>query len=425
MRLKDVVHSDFYKKVNNKGIVYRDVTLGGDPEFFVADKTGRILPSDHFFPGKHNPIILSSDRTKSLNKDGQNKVFFDGIQGEINPAAQKCRDYLNINIKELLLEVSSRIGDNKVVLKPSVRVLKKTLEVADPEAKVFGCMPDFNAYTLTTNTCEMDASKHFYRYAGGHIHLGISSVYTKSNDPEYAMVHNEENHIRIIKFMDVMVGVLSVLLDRGKDAKRRRTKYGKAGCFRPTPYGVEYRTPSCWWLKSPMLSSLVYGLARMCWVMILNNIDEEFRALVGADDETVRGICDESDIRAAKKLWKNMRPFIAVVGKRAWNPIHISNYYGRYGKHNSSALAKLAEHCSTMGVPPYAALEENKITFSLPVLDYIINNGLDSVISDDIKEEWGLTIPEACCQGFMITAHRKLSKNRDFLNFQRNYYKGV
>lgn len=47
--------------------------------------------------------------------------------------------------------------------------------------------------------------------------------------------------------MDLHLGVPSLVLD--KDTERRKL-YGKAGAFRPKPYGVEYRTLSNFWIWS-------------------------------------------------------------------------------------------------------------------------------------------------------------------------------
>ncbi|OYV41139.1 MAG: hypothetical protein B7Z80_02685 [Rhodospirillales bacterium 20-64-7] len=56
--------------------------------------------------------------------------------------------------------------------------------------------------------------------------------------------------------MDYFLGIHSLLWD--KDGTRRKL-YGKAGAFRPKPYGMEYRVLSNRWLDSPDLTRWVYN----------------------------------------------------------------------------------------------------------------------------------------------------------------------
>ncbi len=56
--------------------------------------------------------------------------------------------------------------------------------------------------------------------------------------------------------MDLFIGAQLVKYD--KDTARREL-YGKAGAFREKDYGVEYRTPSNYWITSQDMMRWVYG----------------------------------------------------------------------------------------------------------------------------------------------------------------------
>ena len=56
-----------------------------------------------------------------------------------------------------------------------------------------------------------------------------------------------DTSLALVKYMDAFLGIPSVVKDKDK---KRRSLYGKAGCFRLTDYGVEYRV-----LSSTMMSS--------------------------------------------------------------------------------------------------------------------------------------------------------------------------
>ena len=57
----------------------------------------------------------------------------------------------------------------------------------------------------------------------------------------------QEQQLDMIKAMDATLGLESVLLD---DDTERKKLYGKAGCFRFTAFGIEYRSLSNFWIKT-------------------------------------------------------------------------------------------------------------------------------------------------------------------------------
>jgi hypothetical protein len=66
-----------------------------------------------------------------------------------------------------------------------------------------------------------------------------------------------------IKFLDLFAGIIGVLLNPCPGEKYRREIYGKAGSFRYTYYGLEYRTLSNFWMCDKALISLILGTARL------------------------------------------------------------------------------------------------------------------------------------------------------------------
>lgn len=384
-------------------------SMGGDPEFFISTAKGKIMNADAFLPGKEKPLDVGAHGKLP------SKLFFDGIQGEMAVAYSTCREFLVDNIRYCWDKLVTMLPpDHKIVLKPSARIQKAVIEGADPEARIFGCAPDFNAYTLSTNTPEMDATHHPYRYAGGHLHFGLWDIqYRSKKDPFMQMISNESDHLRIIKLFDLLVTIPTLLLDNGPDAIRRRSKYGRAGCFRPTPYGVEYRTPSCWWLKSPSTVSIVYGLARIAWTMVGMGLDGEFVKAVEVDEDTVSGCINESDTKTVKSIWSRMRPYLAVIGWPFTNPLNIGtvktdkfdyvkdNYKGFNG---APQLKGRPVHC-------------------LAAFEYMLKNGLHSVVNPDVPNEWASGGVDGAYNGFANESFGKLLNNEDFQKFQKGFLK--
>jgi hypothetical protein len=238
------------------------------------------------------------------------------------------------------------------------------------------------------------------------VHLGWSSPYGAEGEPEYDLVKRPENHIRTIRFLDLIVGLVTLPLDNAPGSKQRREKYGKAGCFRPTPYGVEYRTPSCWWLASSPTTSLVLGLARTAWNLLVWGLDDEFRKLTETPDGDIRAIVDEGDTKESYKVWKRIRPYLAVTGTVS-NPLHVSAIYSKMDvrwKYNYNSLISPLHGKAGAGVSALAAFE------------YAIKNGIGVLADPDPIVEWNKT-----SYGFTAGSYVKLIDNPDFHKFQTEF----
>lgn len=404
MKLSGLKMSLVNKLHNRQG----SVSFGGDPEYFISNSRGKILNADAFFPGKENPLEVNAHA-----ENVPSKLFFDGIQAEMAFSQHVCREYAADNIKGCWKSIFRRIPKgHKVVLKPSARIHKDILEVADPEARRFGCAPDLNAYTCTTNTPEMDASRHPFRYAGGHIHLGLPNRnYIAESDPYKRMASTADGHLRIIKFLDLIVTIPTLLLDNTSAAKRRRSKYGKAGCFRPTPYGVEYRTPSCWWLKSPITFSIVTGLARLAWTIVGLELEKDFMKALKIDEDTIRGCIDESDGKTVSAIWEKLMPYIALSGITVGNPLHIGTFSSSSDEWPSDGYRGTHR----------MELRGNSVVYTLPAFEYMLRNGVDSIISNDVKKEWGIGKGNKFHNGAQLGMYYKLRDNEDYASFQESF----
>ena len=81
--------------------------------------------------------------------------------------------------------------------------------------------------------------------------------------PLKSYAHAYRNPEILIPLLDFFCGIPSVLLDRENNQKSRRELYGKAGSYRYTTYGLEYRTLSNFWALSVPLTSYILGGVRL------------------------------------------------------------------------------------------------------------------------------------------------------------------
>lgn len=230
-------------KINNLAF-----TFGADPEVFVgADRPGSAIG------------VLGGSKTAPLRVAG-GAVQEDNVLAEFNIDPAGDEDQFVAGIQSVLRILQQMLPSGMAVLPriASHEYTREELRSYGPAAMVFGCDPDYNAYTREQNRPPSRGSN--LRTAGGHIHVGYEHP-------------NEEPNFMIVQCMDLYLGVPSVLMD--PDVRRRR-QYGAAGCLRHKPYGVEYRTLSNFW---------IFDEATIRWA---------FRQTVHSISRAMAGACDQS-----------------------------------------------------------------------------------------------------------------------------------
>lgn len=222
-----------------KGIEF---TIGADPEFFLQDKkTGRFI-------GAHGTTPGTKKKPEKFRDLGALQV--DGMALEVNTKPVTTTIAFKLNLRLMLDAIPVRLSDRgfknvSLEASPTADFDEEEWARAPEEAKILGCSPDFNAWTGNVNEVP-DASVPF-RSGAGHIHIGWGKGIKQTED--FKKVCAE-----FTKEMDAALGVASLLWDQDT---RRRELYGRAGAFRPKPYGVEYRTLSNAWLRSYALMDYV------------------------------------------------------------------------------------------------------------------------------------------------------------------------
>lgn len=192
--------------------------LGADPEVFLCDSAGRHISSIGLIGGdKWNPV-----QCKGLRKGFTLQEDNVSLEFGIPPAASADEFFENINLvmKQGLKKTGLLFSNMSAVIFPAD-------QMKHPNAFVFGCEPDYNAWTREENTKPIPPHE-FMRSAGGHVH-----------------VETDKDPVVVSQNMDLYLAVPSVLMDEGGDDRRKM--YGKKGAFRPKPYGLEYRVLSNFW----------------------------------------------------------------------------------------------------------------------------------------------------------------------------------
>lgn len=266
--------------------------IGADPEMFLMKNEQLVAVQPYVKGTKEMPQPLPSGG--NAQKDNV------AIEFGMVPAASKA-DWLK-NIGVTLKELQELLPEGvRLVALPSSHFPADQLE--HPECKEFGCDPDYNAWTGAINEPPADAAENTFRSCGAHVHLSIT-------DKRHDFLDTMDGKLMTIRIMDCTLGLVSTILDNSQESIERRKLYGKAGCFRSTPYGVEYRTLSNYWIKHPMLTELIYLLTKDV-VDIM--VDEKFiDVLKAAGKKRIQRIINEGDARTAEViLYKRVAKFLS------------------------------------------------------------------------------------------------------------------
>jgi len=255
-------------------------TVGCDPEFFIRGRGGTLIPAHERLPAKGR----------------QPGVFWDGFQGEFTVPAESCLDLLRSNITEALLTTSRHLKAGEYLSMDNVvEPPPEWLEKAPPEYVNFGCAPSRNVYDDVPPIQGLDPRSVPIRTAGGHIHLSLPAGFLDKTDKAASLF------VLAVKELDRVLGVISIGLFQHWERPERRILYGRAGEFRKTKYGMEYRTLSNAWLVHPVAYNLVYEIARRVIGYVYHY--EKPLAIWKVTEKQARQIIDDVDIQLAKKVF--------------------------------------------------------------------------------------------------------------------------
>ena len=209
-------------------------TFGADPELILTSKdTGEVFPACGTFPGTKDKPVPIPGVGKGFN------MHVDNVMLEFSVPHTGTPDEMTDNVYAAIIGIMDYLknthGDRYEIMN-KCSMMYPTRILDNPLAFEFGCSPDFQAHEgkgtkiplMDRDTFADDDGE--WRFAGGHIHIG----YDVTKVPQFAMA----------MIMDALVGLPLMLHEQ---QGKRRAFYGRAGRFRYTAYGIEYRTPSNAW----------------------------------------------------------------------------------------------------------------------------------------------------------------------------------
>ncbi len=263
-------------------------TIGTDPEFFIRSDKGKYLNAETMFPGtKDEPFPMNSGA--GLQTDNVAVEFASPVGKDGGDLVTKLRN----TFKELFLMMPAN-----TVLDLSPAALFDNDQLQTEQAQLFGCSPSYCAWDLVENE-RPNATVSNLRSVGAHIHIG------KADGDGNDFLLDPYGKINTVRMCDAFHGIISVVLDTSKESVMRKALYGKAGEHRPKEYGVEYRTLSPFWMKSPSLVMLIDALTTDALRFVREERHEELIAELGGA-EVIRNIINNGDVDKAREVIENV-----------------------------------------------------------------------------------------------------------------------
>ena len=251
-----------------------EITLGSDPELFLFDtKTSQIVNALTVLKkDKHDPIELT---------DGV-KMYADNVLVEASFSPAHTPVAATMAIRSVLKACHNFVGNDYSLLplcahkmsglppKPSDELVEKWLEDKSGEVKgvppewQIGCNPNFDVYGGEFGAIRKQTPfRDELRSGSFHIHVGNSN-YLSGEDKRLLTI---ESKVAAVKLMDLFVGLSEVVINTDSTSIKRRELYGRAGEFRPTKYGIEYRVLGNYALRHPKTTLLMFELTAFAMSM--------------------------------------------------------------------------------------------------------------------------------------------------------------
>lgn len=232
--------------------------------------------------------VIGRDKNDPVKLECGEKYYADNALFEFSVKPSDTTMGMVQNLQQVIREAAFRLPEHKLVAQSS-HVFDKD-DLKNPSSWLIGCTPSFNAWTEQVN--QPGKFESGLRTGSFHIHIGMDNL-KKLGDKLLA-----------VKMLDIHLGCASVIFDQDPSVKARRQLYGKAGEFRPTPYGIEYRVLGNWALGNKALTTFIFDF--VSWILLESKEKSQEIVSTVSREDVFRAI-NEVDAAAAVRVLKQAR----------------------------------------------------------------------------------------------------------------------
>lgn len=211
--------------------------------------------------------ILNRDKNNPIDLGKGRKMYSDNVLTEVAfPPATSVEGLID-EMREVFAKAQQKLGDQFRLYPVAAYDYDRSEVIRGRKPWQIGCNPSRNAYTGLPN--EIKKFTSYMRTGSFHIHIGHPDI-------------DDDDKVRfMVKLLDIFVGCASILFDKDPSSPKRRALYGRAGEYRQTPYGLEFRVLGNWALRSPVTTKLALDLAMYALTMRDMGMGDEILQAVG------------------------------------------------------------------------------------------------------------------------------------------------
>lgn len=256
-------------------------TIGYDPELSLVNSQGVPVSAIK---------VLKRSKADAIKLKSGAEFYYDNVLAEFRAPPSSCAE----DAVQLFKRIFGDIGDyldSEYDLFSQAAVYYDASQLDCEEARQIGCDPNFDSYLEAPNPKRQFADG--LRTGSFHVHVGHAKI-----------ADNIVAAVNATKLFDIYLGCASVLLDKDPTAKDRRKYYGRAGEFRPTSYGFEYRVLGNYCLRTPTLTRLVFDIVEYAIGHVEHDTMLDVLAIRGIQLQAQRAINGNDPIDARSVLNK-------------------------------------------------------------------------------------------------------------------------
>lgn len=291
--------------------------IGSNLEIFVEDKEGNVIPAFTLFDAK--------SAKKKVGKDGmpEGAIYWNGYQAGFETSVGGCLSYhidtIHDGLKKLL--DAARLKDKNYTLshKSVSEISYEKLQEYDEKYVVLNNTSATNAYNLSTKV--IPPRELSLRFASGSLYFNCGKL---SKDEERGVVNA----------LDAILAVCCVSLFDGIDSKTYREFYAQPGTYNASTKGLEYLGLSNAFLCHPLITDMVFRLARKVFMFGKNGYMNFWKA---SKEETL-DVITKCDAQKAREIMERNKVVLLKILSAAYEDHEIERAYKVFFEGVASAI---------------------------------------------------------------------------------------